>query len=138
MSEFSIDISDIVSAIEEEEKDIAKTVGLVTGKIGLEIIRNVVIPNPVDTGRSRAGWLMSRGEPSGYAPPPGEYDKAEGEAAVSAILGKAAGVAASGKGFDTVIVENNVEYVAYLNASHPVAAGFVDIAVANAISMGDK
>lgn len=138
MSDFDIDISEIVAAISEEVDEIEKSVGQATGKIGLEIIRNVVIPNPVDTGRSRAGWLMSRGAPSGYAPPPGEYDKAEGAAAASAIIGKAAAVAASGRGFDTVIIENNVEYVAALNESHPVSAGFVDIAVANAsaISFG--
>jgi hypothetical protein len=139
MTEFNIDLSDIVDAISDELDELEEVVGTITGRIGLEVIRQAAIGNPVDTGRSRAGWLMSRGARTGYAPPPGVYDQIEGEVGAEAIVGRAVSVAGQRLGFDLVIVENNVEYVADLNDTHPVAAGFVDIAVANAsdIQLGD-
>ncbi len=77
--------------------------------------------HPVDTGRARAGWALSIGEPVAAVPPKDKFP--EGQLAApppepdfSAIDGE-----------QKVFIVNNVEYVQYLEAGHSKQApnGFV-------------
>lgn len=80
-------------------------------KVTLQILRGVILANPVDTGRMRGAWVASVGAP------------ASGEAGGSDLAGLEFGQ-------DTYVV-NNVEYSGHVEKTHPDKAGFVAATVAN-------
>ena len=78
---------------------------------------------PVDTGRSRAGWIATSGSPSTFVPPELAASikgrKAKAGAKVAAISSAGGGIAAVGpKLGESIWSVNNVFYAVYLNVGH--------------------
>lgn len=73
---------------------------------------------PVDTGRARASWIMSEGEPSTAVPPPGQY------------ASPGAPISLSGK--QAVFIVSNLDYIQPLEEGHSQKApqGFVRLSIA--------
>jgi hypothetical protein len=78
-------------------------------KVGLQVLKGVVMKTPVDTGRARGGWHLDLNVYEG-AP--------EGRTAVFGIdVLAAANVTLTGLKFgDSIIISNNVNYIIYLEA----------------------
>lgn len=92
-------------------------------KVTLQILRGVILANPVDTGRMRAGWTASVGAPSGFVPPAGAASYAAPDALGADLSGLQFG--------QDSWVTNGVEYSGFVNDFHPRASGFVQGVVAN-------
>lgn len=93
--------------------------------------------NPVRTGRSRASWTASAGEPSARTPSEiTDWSDAALEAYKVHFAREAAQASAQAQliqvefGASTYVV-TNVEYVPWINARHPRRAGFVESALEN-------
>jgi hypothetical protein len=100
-------------------------------KVTFQILRGVILSNPVDTGRMRAGWVATAGAPSESVPDAGSYPAPDAMVA-------GAGLAELQFGQSSYVV-NNVEYSAYVEAFHPSKAGFVQAVVENvARQFGDE
>lgn len=73
---------------------------------------------PVDTGRARASWIMSEGEPSTFVQPPGKY------------AGPGAPINPTGK--QSVFIVSNLDYIEPLEHGHSQQApqGMVRLSIA--------
>lgn len=82
---------------------------LVMKKVGLQVLKGVVMKTPVDTGRARGGWHLDinvyEGAPDGRTAPLG-FD----------VLASANTALAGLKFGDSIIISNNVNYIIYLEA----------------------
>lgn len=113
---FNADIAKFAKQLELDQKTIVQT-------LTLNIFTAIVEGNPVDTGRSRAGWAISIGSPDVPTPPPGNYGPPPAPD-LSAIDGK-----------QIVWILNNVEYIEALEEGHSQAQapnGMVRLAIARA------
>ena len=87
----------------------------------IELYRQITISTPVDTGRARAGWLITVNAPSEEVPPEGKYT-------YSARLPNVPAVTIN----DRYFITNNVPYIGRLNEgySRQTPARFVELAAA--------
>lgn len=94
-------------------------IGIVQRKITFDLFTKITLRTPVDTGRARAGWDVTVGEPTAYVPPEGTYgDKPFPE-----------GVQINGEQPSYVV--NNLEYIEALEHGHSkqAPAGMVRISM---------
>jgi hypothetical protein len=94
-------------------------------KVTLQILRGVILGNPVDTGRMRAAWIASVGAPATGG------DRGEKGHAATGAIGEAAGTLAGLQLGQSTWVVNNVAYSGFVELHHPTKAGFVQAVVAN-------
>lgn len=114
----------------------------VRGKIALELLRGLIRANPVDTGRMRAGWVVSAGSPSNFVPPEAEVKNASSSGGARSTVRSAYSAMASGQTprlsslplAIPIYVTNNVEYAGHVNDRHPSKAGFVEAVIASLTS----
>lgn len=101
-------------------------VSLVTRKVALEALSGVVMRTPVDTGRARGGWGVSIGSSSEGGERPADKSGAS-------TLAQGGSVIAAQRGFQQVVLENNVVYIGRLNEGHSAQApeGFVESTLAS-------
>lgn len=104
VAEFNVQLQSFAKLSKERAMDAQR-------KVTLQILRGVVMANPVDTGRMKGAWTASVGAP------------ASGE-------GGGANLADLQFGQPSYVV-NNVEYSGHVEAHHPDKAGFVAATVAN-------
>lgn len=113
-------------------QEFADRVGLkvetVKGKLAMGIYDELLQVTPVDTGRAKAGWQISRNKPGSYVPAelPKPVGRKPGDAAYYPL--PSVFVPAGG---GPVIIYNNVEYIGRLNdgSSQQAPKEFVEIAV---------
>lgn len=103
-------------------------------QVAVDLHRRLVMYTPVDTGRARAGWIISKSERTArFTPPPGRYNvpvaRVISSDAGSTIIGTDVAVPYE-KGKD-VFVTNNVPYIEALDNGHSQQApqGFSERAV---------
>lgn len=89
-------------------------------RVTFDLWNRITLKTPVDTGRARAGWGVSIGDPQVVTPEPGPHG-APTPPDLSAI-----------DGTQLIYVLNNVEYVQYLEegTSKQAPAGMVRISLA--------
>lgn len=124
----SIDTSSMLKSRKVEQKDLSQFVDNVSRKVGLEILSGIVQENPVDSGRSRAAWLVTIDKPdtdsvpdeAEYKPHQGEGKDPKGSAADT--VSKGASVMTAAKGIQQIHIQNNVEYIVYLNEGSSIQA----------------
>lgn len=98
-----------------------RNVSLATRGLALRALSGLVMRTPVDTGRARGNWQVSIGAPR------------DGETGVndrggnSAIASGSQAIAAQ-RGFQTIVIQNNVPYIELLNDGHSAQApkGYVE------------
>ena len=103
-------------------------------KLVLDAEANLKETTPVDTGWARANWVPSIGRPYRAA---SDKPKANPElGALTRRAKQAAGEIAvlSYEPYKKVYVSNNVPYVPFLDAGHPVATGFIERAIDKAVA----
>ena len=123
-SEFNRLASDMAKLAKRVEKGAPKVVR----QASLQILTNVTLATPVDTGRARSNWIVSINRPSQLIRP--EILKAG-----SAINAGASEIkqAVAGK---SIWIQNNLSYINRLNDgwSKRAPAGFVEKAIKAALS----
>ncbi len=129
LDKFKVELKKFADLTEEQHVQLLK-------KVAFQVLTGVVEKTPVDTGRARGNWQVSvngsagnttieRNDQSG----PAEATLAPGlSTAVDAGLAALAGV----KPFSTVVIYNNVEYIAALEHGHSKQAphGMVALTIA--------
>jgi hypothetical protein len=107
------------------QEDIPEAVRDMTRLIAIDVLRGVVMMTPVDTGRARGGWLTTidarTSEVTTRLDPSGSVAQGEGLGVINGL-----------KPFQSVIIQNNVEYIDKLEegGSTQAPAGIVSVAVA--------
>lgn len=86
--------------------------GAIVKKIAFDIWRKLILKTPVDTGRARAGWGLSIGQPVVTVSAKSEYPK--GSTAPEPPLPDMGGI----NGKQTVWILNAVEYIERLEDGH--------------------
>ncbi len=96
--------------------------------IGIQAIRRVDMRSPVDTGRFRANWTISIGEPSSAITP---VEDKTGSTTVAGNVAALAEYPKDGK-FPVIYLQNNLPYAERLEFGHSAQApsGMVAITVA--------
>lgn len=110
--------------IRSDIADIAAVTSKVERRIGLGILRRVVMATPVDTGRARGNWQVDlNNAPKGET---GALDKRGGSTA-----SKGSAIIQTAKPFGTIQIANNVPYIGRLNDgySKQAPAGFIEAAI---------
>ena len=109
-------------------KEVKDSHRLLCQKLALDIDRRLVLKTPVDTGRARANWLASVGQPSSEVS--GREDPT-GAAAIS----QAANEITRAQFFPVIYLNNNLPYIGALNAgsSQQAPAGFVEASINEAV-----
>lgn len=111
--------------IDEQTENIQKEGMDYVVKIGLDLMTLIIWRNPVDTGRSRAGWNMAWGGPAtggvGNQVEESESDWSKSQARSQVPFENIAGQAERiGKILGmTLHITNNVNYIKYLENGHP-------------------
>lgn len=108
-------------------------------KVAIIVDQNVVLATPVDTGRARSNWIVSVSSPeTNEIDPyqPGEQLGVGESGNAQSAINQALGQIAVRKNNQDIFIQNNVEYVKYLNegSSKQAPANFVQLAIANAIT----
>lgn len=105
-------------------------------KIGFDLLARIVSRTPVDTGRARASWVITIGDPSETVAPPGEHKSYQTGDAPSPPAGVAAvdaagGVLANVGPYDDIWISNNLPYIERLEHGHSGQApeGMVALAI---------
>lgn len=106
-------------------------------KIGRTVHRKLVEATPVDTGRARSNWIVTTGSPTGIVIPPyapGRHLGRSETANAAAAIRQAEAALAARAPEATIYIQNNVAYLARLNAgsSKQAPAGFVQKAITQA------
>ncbi len=112
------------AGLNRDAEDVDAMVGKFTRRLGVGILRRVVLATPVDTGRARANWQVDlNATPQGQLE---EFDKGGG-----AAVSKGAAKIKTAKSYGTIDMVNNVPYIGRLNegSSRQAPAGFVEAAV---------
>lgn len=86
-------------------------VSLSTRGLALHALTGVVLRTPVDTGRARGNWQAHVGAPVGRET--GRLDKGG-----SAAIADGAAAIAAQRGFQQIVIENNVPYIGRLNEGY--------------------
>lgn len=105
-------------------KDVPKRHLTLQKRIALDLLNRIVFRTPVDTGRARGGWQVSRGGPQRRL---GEPDR-DGSATVS----RGESVVRALKPYNNLAIYNNVFYIQFLENgySQQAPSGMVGISVA--------
>lgn len=93
----------IEDSVGEVEEDATKVVQ----KIGLDLWKKITMKTPVDTGRARASWNMSWGNPDGSTPSEGEHGEPTPEIEGQLSLGS------------TLHISSNLNYITFLEEGSP-------------------
>ena len=115
VDQFIDDLSDI-------QREVFNDIDRIIRKCVIDLWVELVEENPVDTGRSRAGWVVSSGNPSRHVPDEGKR---------SYSPDRSSGIPDEGARIHWIT--NNVEYITVLNDGHSnqAPAGWIDNAVNN-------
>jgi len=104
-------------------------------KAALAADQTAVLATPVDTGRARANWIVTVGDPAGEADRPNDKS---GQSAIAQGQGQ---IAARRPG-ETIYITNNVEYIGFLEEGSSAQApnGMLQAArqVAEAVARGAR
>ena len=94
-------------------------------RIAVDLLRRIVFRTPVDTGRARGNWQVSRG--TGGDSPVKSFDKSGG-----ATFSKGASAISGAKPFGIITIFNNVEYINLLEggSSSQFPSGMVAVSLA--------
>lgn len=124
LARFAIEMSALADRIERAADRAVRTASL-------QILSQVTILTPVDTGRARANWIVSIGSPAQIEKP---WTGSAGGAASSAINEGTKAIVGASFG-PTVYVQNNIPYISRLNNgwSRQAPAGFVEKSIDSAI-----
>jgi hypothetical protein len=90
-------------------------IGLVIQKVGMDLLRGVVMLTPVDTGRARANWQASIGSPITTELP---WEGGGKSAATQAALSQGEAAVGKVKGDAALFLSNNVPYIEALEWGH--------------------
>jgi len=108
-------------------------------KVTLQLLRGVILGNPVDTGRMRGGWVVGVGDAPDYEPPEKVTDKGRALSARHMTEAASTGQRLSELPLGTpTYVVNNVSYSAHVNRLHKNKARFVEAAIENVKSQFTK
>ncbi len=112
------------AGLREDAADIDDIVGRVARRIGVDVLRRVVLATPIDTGRARGNWQVDL-----EAIPQGELDRLDKGGAT--VINVGMGVISSAKPYQQITIVNNVPYIGKLNDGHSrqAPAGFVENAI---------
>ena len=104
-------------------EDIPREAMLLARVVATSGLQKVVLKSPVDTGRFRMGWFVTIGERTDKRPPeqdkPGKRGKtARSAAAASGAITDGIAVINTAKPFQSIILQNNVEYGEELEDGH--------------------
>lgn len=101
---------------------------LVTRRVALSALSGVVLRTPVDTGRARGAWGVSIGGAGGAGAGQRPQDKGG-----ASTIAQGSAVIGTQKGFQQIVLENNVPYIGRLNDGHSsqAPAGFVESTLAS-------
>lgn len=114
-----------ISEFKRDWDELAAEVGVLPGqflkKIAFDLHGDIVRRTPVRTGRARASWFVSAGQPSDDVLPEGDYGAPSFPE----------GLLIDGR--ESVYIINNLPYVSVLEAGHSSQAphGFVALALEN-------
>jgi len=86
-------------------------------RITLDLLVGIVLDTPVDTGRARGGWQTTLNSPTTQAP-----DRKDKTGTVA--IQEAQRAMANLQPFAVVFIQNNVEYIAFLEDGTPKVAPF--------------
>jgi len=94
-------------------------------RIAVDLLRRIVFRTPVDTGRARGNWQVSRG--TGGDTPLESFDKSG-----AATFAKGASAIGGAKEFGIISIFNNVEYINLLEggSSSQFPSGMVAVSLA--------
>lgn len=111
---------DIIQGVEKEVETARK-------KVTLKLFSDLIKATPVDTGRARAGWMVSAGRPSNEAPPEGQQSYPEPDATNALVAFQ------DNEPFGVIWIVNNVSYIVALDEGHSgqAPAGMTSIALNN-------
>jgi len=105
-------------------------------KIGFDLLARIVSRTPVDTGRARASWVITIGDPSETTAPAGEHKQYQTGEAPSPPAGvvaveQASAALASVQAYDDIWIANNLPYIERLEHGHSGQApsGMVALAI---------
>jgi len=114
--------ADFEMALSALAEQLPQKASLVVKKAVFMLVSELINTTPKDTGRCAVGWQVSVDSESDYAPPPGDYRDAIDTSKFAGLL-----VAT-----EVYNIENNVEYVLYLENGHSKKAptGFIANALA--------
>lgn len=112
------------AGLRADADDVEKLVSRIERRLGLGILRRVVLATPVDTGRARGNWQVDLNRIPG-----GEVvgvDKGGG-----ATIASESAIIQTAKPFGTIQIANNVPYIGRLNDgySKQAPAGFIEAAI---------
>ena len=98
-------------------------------KIALELFTRIIVKTPVDTGRARGNWQITIGAPAtgvietkGSSKGPFSSPPPIGPGAGQGALTKGSKKVESVKGFVTIYITNNVDYIVYLEQGGDVGS----------------
>lgn len=96
-------------------------VGRFVKRVSFQVLKGVIFRTPVDTGRARGGWLVTVGSPT-----KDESDQGTDRTG-NTTLAKGTAVIASAKEFKKIFIDNNVNYIEFLEdgSSAQAPAGIV-------------
>lgn len=115
--QFNKEIDDFAKTIPNEVTTLQK-------KIVLEALKRVVLKTPVDTGRARGNWQVAIGRPAGTKL---QTTDKSGSETINKGLAALAGL----PDYDVVFIDNNLEYIEFLEAgsSQQAPVGMLAITV---------
>ena len=107
-------------------------------RVALVVDQAVVLSTPVNTGRARANWQVTVGQPAGGVVdsfPRGQKGSTGSEAAQQAINQGRAVIESSVQGAP-IVITNNVPYIVPLNEGHSLQApaAFVELAIQQGVA----
>lgn len=118
-------VRNTIGGFEADLKKFARTVNVDFGKVkrqvAFDLFGQITVETPSDTGRARASWMMSDGQPSAEVAPKGRHT-AKGK--VTATFSDP---------FENVWIVNNLPYIFALEFGHSKQApkGMVRVALSN-------
>lgn len=96
-------------------------------KIALDLFTKIIVKTPVDTGRARGNWQITIN-----APATGVIDVTGGKSSGDGALTAGSKKISSVKGFVTIFITNNVDYIGFLEegSSDQAPKGMVALSIA--------
>lgn len=113
LSQFNTEVARFSATLRDEE------VPIFQARVCLELLKRVVEKNPVDTGRSRANWQVTIDAPVNSIVTYNKKKKissAQANAIVQNIVSNGEKVLTQLKPFAQVYIQNNINYISYLEA----------------------
>ena len=125
MSAKIVNLAEFLNGLKGDVREVEETTSRIVRRFALGALRRLVLASPVDTGRFRGNWQITVG-PEEAAGETGRTDRS-GAATIAAGMQ----AISAQRGFDRVVIVNNVEYGPDLNngSSKQAPAGFVEAAI---------